>query len=220
MTTTIPFIAYEISGLAFPTTTGYYNSGAVNYKFVNAISGGLKAQITAGAGVQTSAFQTLTASTGITPFANTVKVSSQAAQTLSVLGYSTISGNAKWSQTWLNASGAQFANLLRSGAQYTNATRSGNKYTSAYKSAQALKVHAFHAKISSAYLTRDSGWATITSGTKLVSYTWTFPKNPRVAVQPSGTIAFATSVYNITTTNFTASITAAGNRVISWEAYI
>ena len=52
------------------------------------------------------------------------------------------SSNSKWAYTWLNASGSQFANLLAS----------GNEYTSARKSGQALKVHSFHAIISSQYI--------------------------------------------------------------------
>jgi hypothetical protein len=87
MTTTIPFIAYEISGVKLPT----YGSGAANKAYVDS-------QVVAGGGVAVSAFQTLTASTGVTPFTSTVKVSSSTTQTLSVLGYSTISSNAKKGQ--------------------------------------------------------------------------------------------------------------------------
>ncbi len=100
MTTTIPFIAYEISGVKWPT----YKSGAVNRNYLDVVSGALSGRITeaAGGGIQSAAFQTLAASTGVTPFTATVKVSGSVAQTISVLGYSTISSNAKKGQ----ASGA------------------------------------------------------------------------------------------------------------------
>ena len=282
MTTTIPFIAYEISGLAFPTTTGYYNSGAVNYKYVHALSGSLATAIQAAAeGTQATAFQTLTASTGITPFTATVKVSSSAAQNLSVLGYSTISGNAQQAQAsaqiafyesidvdhdattnfvanehidhsavsitagvglagggtleatrdiavgagtgiQVNANDIEVLGYATISANAANAAiyqASGNEYSAAYASAQALKVHAFHAKISSAYLAANHGWSEITSGSKRITHSLAGAPNI-VNITPSGTVTFAYAVYNPNATDFTVAITAAGSRVIRWHAQI
>ena len=153
---TIPFIAYEISGVTWPL----YNSGAANRQYVMAVSGGLSSRIAAGGGAQPTAFQTLTASTGITPFTATTKISGLSAQTISILGYSTISAQAfeghnaalsgtKWYQAYkfTNASGGLLGNLLASGSEYTaaykyinpsgallaNLLASGNEYTKAYK---------------------------------------------------------------------------------------
>lgn len=300
MTTTIPFVSYEISGLAFPTTSGYYNSGAVNYKFVNAISGGLKSQITAAqGGTQSTAFQTLTASTGIHPFTSTVKVSSSTTQTLVVDGYSTISSNAKKGQAsgaiafyesidvdhdattnfvanehidhtsvsitagvgltgggtiastrdiavgegtgiQVNADSIEvrgYTTISSNAKLAANAMASGNEYSAAYSwytasaqklteqakpakaSAQALKAHAFHAKISSSYLAANYGWQLITSGSHYVDHGLSGTPNI-VNITPSGLVTFAYAVYNIGATQFTVAITAAGSRVIKWFAQI
>lgn len=272
---TIPFIAYEISGLAFPTTTGYYNSGAVNYGFVNAVSGSLAGRITAGGGVQNAAFQAFAAETtgvdvgvkfiGTSPW----KVSGLGALELGVAGYSTISAQAfeghnaalsgtKWYQAYkftnasggllgnllasgneytaaykyINPSGALLANLLASGNEYTKAYKyinpsgvllanllaSGNEYTKAYKSGLASKSHAYHAKISSAYLAVNYGWATATNGSATIAHgLLSLPKSHWVV--PSGVISFGI-VTKVDTTNITAAITAAGSRILQWWASV
>ena len=284
MTTTIPFIAYEISGLAFPTTTGYYNSGAVNWKILNAISGGLKSQITeaAAGGVQSSAFQSMTATAeGGILFNGAFKVSAAAAREVSVLGYSTISGNAQKAQASAQIAFYESSDVdhdattnfvsnehidhtgvsITAGAGLTGggtiaSTRdiavgagtgivvnaddievkgystissnaklgadhvaSGNEYSAAYASAQALKAHAFHAKISSSYLAANHGWSQITSGAKRIVHSLSGVPNI-VNITPSGIITFAYAVYNTNATDFTVAITAAGNRVIRWHAQI
>lgn len=225
---TIPFIAYEISGVTWPI----YNSGAANRQYVMAVSGGLSSRITAGGGVQNTAFQTLTASTGITPFTATTKISGLSAQTISILGYSTISGNAKLAYNYINPSGALLANLLSSGNEYTSAYKyinpsggllanllaSGNEYTKAYKSGLASKSHAYHAKISSAYLAVNYGWATATNGSATIAHSLlSLPKSHWVV--PSGLISFGI-VTKVDTTNITASITAAGSRILQWWASV
>jgi len=137
MTTTIPFIAYEISGVKLPT----YGSGAANKAYVDA-------QVVAGGGVSNGAFQTLTASTGIHAFTSTVKVSSSVAQTLVVDGYSTISSNAKKAQAsaqtaLLDADFGTNGIMTRTGvgaysyltdnsAQWNSIASSGNEYSAAY----------------------------------------------------------------------------------------
>jgi hypothetical protein len=412
MATTIPFVAYEISGLA----QNYYYSAATNKKYVDTISGALSTRVNAaaGGGILASAFQTLTASTGIHPFTSTVKISGASAQNLVIDGYTTISSNAKKGQAsaqtaildadfgtngimtrtgagtysyltdnsaqWnaivgsgneyssMYASGAKFhqaylsgqlahtkvtlagtpdyltiadqvitrtklditddtnfiagtgvtlatntvsvtgystissqaksaqQHLLDSGSKYHKAYLSGttgvfqlhnatldavaaSNYTGddaittvgiigagtwqgttvkyayldgtaipnissnaktsynwfvasaqklsaadlnqnkAYASAQALKIHAFHAKISSSYLAANYGWLSITSGSIRKAHSLSGTPN-MVSITPSGPITFAYSVYNINSTDFTVSITAAGSRVVKWFAQI
>jgi hypothetical protein len=91
----------------YPSSLGQGVSGAL-YTHVN--DGSMHG------GTSTIVWNTLTASTGITPFANEVSISSQAAQTLTILGYAQISSNA--------VSGANFA---LSGVKYTQAYLSGQQ---------------------------------------------------------------------------------------------
>lgn len=123
---TIPFLAQEISGLADPT----YASGAANKRYVDTISGNLDTRIDALAGAGEVTFGIFESTDGtVHGFdAGTFAVSSAGGTTLdlSIPGYSTISSNAEWSQTWLNASGSQLTSIVAS----------GNEYSQAYASAQ------------------------------------------------------------------------------------
>jgi hypothetical protein len=127
MVTTIPFLAYEISGLAKAPNGIIYNSGAANNKFVIDVSGGLANRIAAGGGVQNAAFQNLTAAAaGGLYFDGSVKVSSASARQISVLGYSTISTQAQVANKHLSDSGSKYHKAYLSGTtgvfQLHNAT--------------------------------------------------------------------------------------------------
>ncbi|MBE3093953.1 MAG: hypothetical protein IMZ52_02900 [Actinobacteria bacterium] len=144
---TIPFIAYEISGVKEPI----YNSGAANKRYVDIVSGNLLAQIqeAAAGGTLSTAFQPFTASTGVTTFGSNYKISGSTPLAISILGYSTISGNAKKAQASAQTAllDADFgsAGLMTRGAiagvytittdntsQWNNVLASGNEYSAAY----------------------------------------------------------------------------------------
>jgi len=106
----IPFIAVEISGLADPT----YPSAAASRKYVDAA-------IIGGAGGVVN-YSTITAGTagGITPFEGDAMISGATPITVNVLGYTTISSNAKQAYDWFAASAQGFDGLLDSGTKYTD----------------------------------------------------------------------------------------------------
>jgi hypothetical protein len=237
---TIPFVAYEISGLGYPDET--HPSSAVNVKFV-------QDQVVGAGGVEASAFQELTASTGLSPFTSTVKVSSNAAQTLTVLGYDTISSNAQAAQH----------HLLDSGTKYHGAYLSANKVLDTFDHdlyvASSIAINKFYdsesdltavlddnyvgsssalwkyaassefALVKSWYenssqkLTRKSGWDVTTDGSATVTHNLGVVPTS-IVITPSGSITWAYAVNTLTTTQFTVSISAAGSRCFSWRAEV
>lgn len=77
-----------------------------------------------GGGGTTSTFEFINAGTGLGGWADDAYgVSSSAGSAMSpeVLGYSTISSNAQWSQNWLNVSGSQVSSIIGSGSEYSQA---------------------------------------------------------------------------------------------------
>lgn len=285
---TIPFISVEISGLA----TQAYNSGAVNRKFINDVSGAIWTEMAAIEGGLTTDtpeyWTTLTAGTGIAAFEGEIGVSGSTPVSLDVVGYSTISSNAKSAYDWFDASAQKLtassqiafydsedvdhdattnfvanehidhsavsitagdglagggdltttrdiavgagtgievnandiavlgystiSSNAKLGADYV---ASGNEYSAAYASAQALKAHAFHAKISSAYLAMNAGWASIADNDTIAHGLGALPRTHYVI--PSGDIAFAIAT-KIDATDITVRISAAGNRMVHWRA--
>jgi len=206
---TIPFIAYEISGVKEPT----YGSGASNKTYVDNISGNLNSKISeaAAGGVLSEAFQELSASTGITPFTSIVKVSGLSAQSVSVLGYTTISGNARDGES-------AFSWYTESSQKLSEYVTSGNEYSKAYASAQSSKDHTYQAKISSQYLAVNYGWATTSDGSATITHNLSsIPKSHWV--HPSGDISFGVAS-KVDTSNIYAYITAPGSRDIQWWASV
>ena len=103
----LPFLAQEISGLA----TQAYNSGAVNRKFINDVSGALWTKIEdieGGLELDTPGnWTTITAGTGVDTFEGEIGVSGSTPVTVNVAGYSTISSQAKSSYDWFVASSSK-----------------------------------------------------------------------------------------------------------------
>jgi len=84
--------------------------------------------------------------------------------------YSTDKVNFQLAYNWINASSNRYEDLLGSGNQYSMAVGSGNKYTSAYLSANALKIHSFHALISSSYLSSGSVYDNAYASAQIAMY--------------------------------------------------
>jgi len=261
----IPFLAVEISGLATQT----YNSGAVNRKFIEDVSGAIWSELDSLVTDTPTTWSDMTTSTGLTPI--TVGVSGSAGTSVEVLGYSTISSNAQSAHASTSTGVFALQSIdLTAGAGLTgggtiDVTRdfavgegtgitvnandvevkgystvssnaktaydwfnasaqalsayqaSGDEYSAAYASAQALKQHAFHAKISSAYLAVASGWASIADNGTIAHGLSSKPSWHIVA--PSGAVTFAIAT-TVDATNITVRISAAGSRMVSWRAEV
>lgn len=133
--------------------------------------------------------------------------------------------------TWFNASSSGFDGILDSGAKYSdvyswyNASGnlfdslldSGTKYTSAYQSSQALKEHSFQAKISSAYLALNAGWAVVADAGTIAHGLNSKPISHWVI--PSGDVSFAIST-KVDVTNITVRMSAPGDRDVQWWAQV
>jgi len=90
----IPFLAQEISGLA----TQAYNSGAVNRKFINDVSGAIwneMATIEGSIEDTPDNWTTLTGGVGLATFEGAIGVSGSTPVSLDVAGYATISSQAR-----------------------------------------------------------------------------------------------------------------------------
>jgi len=232
---TIPFVAYEISGLRNPTDL--WPSAAANKKYVDD-------KVVAGGGVANSAFKQMSQGFGIAPFPATVMVSGSQNFAISAASWltSTVSSNAKKGQ----ASGTRVLDLFNHLLYTPSSVQLGKYYPStlgkrAYASASRVTdafVHEYYA-LSSAVLSkfaastqfapvkswfqnsaqklnRKSGWATTANGTATVTHgLGALPGN--VSIIPSGTVSWGWVVNGITTTQFVVSITAAGSRDFGWR---
>jgi len=137
----IPFLAVEISGLA----TQAYNSGAVNRKFINDVSGALWTKIEdieGGLELDTPEnWTTLTAGTGIGAFEGSIGVSGSTPVTVNVAGYSTISSQAKSAYDWFSESSQSISTKIVSLESFM---ASGDEYSKAYASAQIAFYDSSH----------------------------------------------------------------------------
>jgi len=199
----IPFLATEVSGLADPT----YPSGAANKKYVDTISGNLQAQV----GGYPTQWGSVAAGTGIGTFGDTLLVSSSthgSTDSVSVLGYASISGNAaamaasgvKYTATydWYAASASKLSEQIGSGA----------KYTAAYD---------WYAASASKLSDKASGWASV-ADTGTIAHGLSAKPSWHI-VAPSGNVAFAVAT-TVDATNISVRISAAGNRMVSWRAEV
>lgn len=251
MVTTIPFLAYEISGLAKAPNNVIYNSGAASNKFVIDVSGGLASRIAAGGGVQNAAFQNLTAAAaGGLYFDGSVKVSSAAARQISVLGYTTISTQAR--KAYLSGSTGVFqahnvtldqvaAGIYTGDDSITTVgtigTGTWNATAIAYSKLDTgvanISSQAQKARASSQLSKVHAYHAKISSSYLASNYGWAniTSGSKRVAhglagapnfthITPSGMVTYAYAVYNTNSTDFTVAITAAGSRTVKWHAQI
>lgn len=227
----IPFLAVEISGLANQT----YASGSVNRGLIDAISGNLDTRIDALAGAAEITWNELSAGDGIATFEGVMRASGQSPVTLDVLGYSTISSQAKIAYSEIFASGTEYttaynwyttssqklSTFASSGNEYTSAFdwyttsaqklshfhTSANEYTSAYLSAQALQNGAFRRVA--------TGWASVADNDTIAHTLGVKPLY--VSLTPSGAITYATA-FTTDATNITVRLSCAGSRVLNWRA--
>lgn len=197
---TIPFLSQEISGLATQT----YNSGAVNRKFINDVSGAIWTEFDS---LDTfNADDYITSANSLSIFANSAatqtKLDTKYDSTSDVeiaLGGATISSNAKSSYDWFVASAQALSDYQASGDEWSSAY---DWYTA---SAQKLSDN-------------NSGWASVPVNNPISHGLSAKPNS--VLVTPSGLITFAYAVTGLCATTFGVAISAPGNRMISWRAEV
>ena len=132
------------------------------------------------------------------------------ANDIEVLGYSTISSNAKAAMGYM-ASGNEYSDAynwyVASSSKISEFVASGDEYSAAYASAQALEAGAFK-KVS-------SGWASIADNETIAHGLGGKPNH--VSITPSGAVTFAVA-FTCDATNITVRISAAGSRMVNWRA--
>jgi len=225
----IPFIASHVSGVTLQDDV----SSAVPRSYIDLISSNIDTRIDSleASSDTPDSWTTLTAGTGFEAFEGEIGVSGSTPVSLDIAGYSTISSNAQWAQNWLSQSGSRLSDYLGSGEEYTAAydwyvasaqklsivNASGNEYSAAYASAQASKAHAYHAKISSAYLAQASGYDLITDDDTIAHGLGAKPTAH--SVTPSGLVTFAIAS-TVDATNINVRISAPGTRGVNWWAQL
>jgi len=221
----------------------FADSSNVNRDLINTISSNLDTKIDAVSDTP-STWSDMTTSTGLTPI--TVGVSGSSGTTVEVLGYSTISSNAQWSQNWLSISGSQLTSIIGSGNEYTQAyLHSSNSALHSFNTANYITSTNSISRFSdsSQYSTDKATYAliadTVASSTaysifapsSLTRYGWssvtdgsTFAHNcgakPNwVSIAPSGVNPLAYS-FKTDATNVTVYHTSPDSETFSWRAII
>jgi len=224
----IPFLAYEISGLAQPT----YNSGAVNRKLLMDISGALDSRIDGLEGDAGVTWSEITTGGGISP--ETFGVSGTGIGNLEVLGYDTISSQAKKGFTSGAAMGdiayldeidiSEHTNLaVGDGVTLTGDTiswASGTQLHNAWVSTQALQDLAFKNTIDISDDTNLAAGDGITLTGDTISWaSGTQLHNAWVSTQALGDLSFKDTIDISDDTNLAAGdgITLTGD-TISWAS--
>jgi len=248
----IPLIAYEISGVKQPT----YGSGATNKTYVDNLSGAIvthvdnnyydKTWIDTFSGNIDSRIDSLEGDNGVTwseisteggLSARTFGVSGTGIGNISVLGYSTISSNAKTAKDWYTESSQKLSvAYTERGSQIagdhldwdgTELDVSDDWYDDVgdipgyIASANAVARFADSSNIQTKFLQTANiakGWASVPEDNPIAHGLSSRPTS--VFVTPSGMITFATAIGHIDNSNFWISTSALGNRLVNWRAEV